>query len=1430
MGVSWGRVWLCRGLAALLVMAVGLVGLPPAAQAPPALGGVTPAAASASTELVEGFDPRDPGLWAQWGVPYVYQYVLGPGYLPSGEMQVVDAPGGPVDGRFSRAAYFPNVTDVGGYHRFGYRSRMRVEVPEGGSSLSFWFRTNMASGHYFSYSVTGATSTNWTGSGTKPWNRRTFTLAPGEWQVEFRYTRNSGSDTGAETAWFTGLEFSNARVLAADPPDEQTMGVPGDASELAARPVGDHADPVNTATGAFATAAVDASVGGRGGFAFERVYNSNDTAGGPLGPGWSHSFAHTLTVAGNTAVHRTGDGQRVRFTRAASHLRWRGDPGVTASVVTNPDGSHTVTTKAGTRYEFDAAGRLLQVADRNGQGQTLAYDAAGTLASVTTSGGRVVTLTHDAGLLSSVTLPDGRQVAFDYTGGLLTGVRDLAGGDVSYSHDGAGRLTEIGDQNGDPAVRLGYDPATGRVSDQWDALGNHSTFGWDAATATATMTDPRGGVWSDTYDGNVLVARTNPLGATVTFAYDQALALREVVTADGGRTTMRYDADGNPWRSVMPDGSTAESVYDADGDLVAVTNPAGVTAAYDHDSRGNLIRTTLPDPSGGTDERVTEATYDQHGQLSTVTDPAGRVTSHDYNSHGDHVGVTAPDGSQVAFAHDACGRVTTVTGPDLAETSYGYDALDRLVAVTDPLGRTVETDHDPAGNPVATRDAKGRATTFAFDAAGRLVETVGPDLAVLAGYAYDSAGNLTSVTDPTGAVTTLDHDLAGRVVAEHNPIGTWQFGYDPSGRRTAVTGPDGATTTIGYDQLGRMTGIDYPAGTADAGWAYDASGNRTRMTDGAGTVDYAYDLHGRLTTVTRGADTFAWTYDTAGNVASQTYPDGTAYAYTYDQLDRLTAVTRDGQPLAGYAYDLAGRLVGADLPGGLAQTRSYDPAGRLLDITTRDPADQTVAGTAYSYDLTDNPTRTVDHDGATTVYGYDTHDRLTSVCDGATCQPSNHTTYTYDPAGNRLQEATPAQVSDYTYNPAGQLSAVTVAGVGDIAFGYDSRGNETSRTVTGSSLAAQLGYQQITSSHDAAGRLASHTVDGAATTHNYDGDGRRLSSLTAGQPAAGFAWNPVTYELALEREGGLDRRRYDYGAGRVGFTDLATTGGADYGYLTDALGSVRAVTDAATGNPLATHTWQPYGQPHTTTIDPQAPANPIGWAGQHTADHGAVHLRARDYDPALGRFTSPDQGAAAAAAATYVYALANPMALLDPLGLWAWRETNQTVNHIAGHVGTVTGVAAVACGLLVICAPAAPVLGILAVGSGAVVAATSAITAADACIIGKGGCGAAIATAAIATATRGRIRGLRPPTGAAVIQPARTAWGQVVQQFRQFGDEWRRVSAHAERARARAYRGGTSIEEVFRRGDDILVRHRIYGNNGRVLHETFRPDAKFGAR
>lgn len=82
-------------------------------------------------------------------------------------------------------------------------------------------------------------------------------------------------------------------------------------------------------------------------------------------------------------------------------------------------------------------------------------------------------------------------------------------------------------------------------------------------------------------------------------------------------------------------------------------------------------------------------------------------------------------------------------------------------------------------------------------------------------------------------------------------------------------------------------------------------------------------------------------------------------------------------------------------------------------------------------------------------------------------------------------------------------------------------------------------------------------------------------------------------------------------------------------------------------------------------------------------------------------------------------------------------------------------------------------------------------------------------------------------------QTASTAFGRSIQSLKQSvssGDGlWRRVAAHAESAAGKAYRGATSMEEVFinRQTGERIVRHTIVRGQ-QVVHETFRAYGKFG--
>jgi RHS repeat-associated protein len=122
-----------------------------------------------------------------------------------------------------------------------------------------------------------------------------------------------------------------------------------------------------------------------------------------------------------------------------------------------------------------------------------------------------------------------------------------------------------------------------------------------------------------------------------------------------------------------------------------------------------------------------------------------------------------------------------------------------------------------------------------------------------------------------------------------------------------------------------------------------------------------------------------------------------------------------------------------------------------------------------------------------------------------------------------------------------------------------------------------------------------------------------------------------------------------YGLGRIGEDD---SGGWGF-HLADALGSVRQIANDS-GRLTLTQSFEPFGSPMTSSGDG---SSGFGFTGEQDAA-GLVFLRARFYDPAVGRFLTKDPFPGYASLPStlnpYAYALNNPASLVDPSGNFAF--------------------------------------------------------------------------------------------------------------------------------------------------------------------------------
>lgn len=1040
-----------------------------------------------------------------------------------------------------------------------------------------------------------------------------------------------GSSTVTSTAGGTGDGASGEQDGGANP------------SELCAQNC--DAD-VNTATGEYTETTDDLKIPGRGlPLDFSRTYGSlSANTNGPLGYGWTHAYNMSLRVdaSSNNVIVTQENGSLLTFYPNGSG-GFSSPTRELATLVTNADGSYTLTRQARARFTFNASGQLVSESDLNGYSTSLAYDASGRLSTITDPAGRTFTLGYDASnRITSLTdsASPSRQVLYGYdAAGNLSSVTDARGKVWTYTYDSAHRLLTRTDPNQHVNVTNTYD-ASGRLLTQTDALNRKTT--WSYQPGMTVTTSPAGNVTQDYYSNGVLWKQVKGVGsaqaATTTFAYDPTtFGTTSTTDPDGHTATATYDSAGNQLTSVDALSHTTTSTYDALNDVTSVKDPNGVTTTYTYDTGGNLLSKSTPlVGSSPAQNQVWAYTYGDSahpGDVTGITDPDSKTSTQTWDANGDLTSVTDPAGDKTSYGYDAIGRRTSMvsprgnaTGANPADytTAYSYDAAGNKLSQTDPLGHTTSWAYDDAGNLASTTDADTHTTGYVYDAADEQTEIHRPDGTILKS-SYDGDGNLASQTDGANNPTTYQYDALDRQISVTDPLNrTTSYGYDGAGNQTTVTDPLGRVTTKGYDAANRLTSISYSDGTTpNVTIGYDADGQQTSMGDGSGSSSWAWDSLRRITSYTDGhGDTVSFGWDLAGHKTQVTYPGSHVVTYGYDDAGRMSSMTDWLSHTTSFGYDPDSDQTSTTFPSATGDVDSYgfDHADRQSSSAFAQGS-STLASLSYTRDnkgLITAVNSTGLPAGDAHSYGYNSLDQITA---------DNTDSYAYDHADN---PTTLMSAGPNTFDAANELTATPAA-----SFGYDSLGERTSTTPTGGS-ATSYGYDQ-------ASRLTSYTPpSGPTASYTYDGSGLRMSK-TVGTTTTRFLWDPTGTLPLLISDGSTN---YLYGPDDTVAEQIDAAGTPTY-YHHDQLGSTRLLTDA-TGVANATFSYTPYGSIAGST---GTATTPFGYAGEYAdAESGLQYLRARYYDPATAQFATRDPLLPQTREA-YAYSSDDPTTENDPSGL-----------------------------------------------------------------------------------------------------------------------------------------------------------------------------------
>jgi RHS repeat-associated protein len=828
---------------------------------------------------------------------------------------------------------------------------------------------------------------------------------------------------------------------------------------------------------------------------------------------------------------------------------------------------------------------------------TLAYDAAGRLVSILDRAGRRAEFAWNASgrLISARDALDVEQgwpgLRYTYFSTRLTSVTNSEGERIDYAYQGAAlaSATQVG--LGSPVHRFQYEGKDGAGlyhTRFWNPLGEERRFAYDA-------------------QGRLLEQRELATGEMTRFAWGgERMTAR--TAANGAITQWVYSGDDASAR-IDPSGNTLQFSY----------APAGVDREKPHARPIAAIRDSL----GAVETR----SYDGAGRLVRIVNGAGEVTAFGW--------------AQGALASRQSGGVTQ------SYTQIGeHGHAERVMT----FGYSEARSFDAVGNLLRGSDGRsplaGGVELRAFDADRNLRALTLQPLGAASGpetitLEHRSDGQLARVLRG-GDDHEFVYDDLGRLVEQRERVdGVWKttrFGRDAAGRVSFARRPNGMREELGYGPADRIASVRRLRGgvlESTLAFSYEA-GALVRVDDSeSGSEQYVYDAAGRrISTRFADAERLELAYDLRSRVVAESFVSGqgstvAALLYEYDLADRQLSVADPGGELLGTGY-ASGRLAEQRYGNGLRRSFSYDSDGVFSGTSTRDAGGGLVEQTTFSSGLEIDEEGTVGMRQRATTATY-AGVAVTTVEDyflapfPSSGQQSygmriarwsdavSDEAYAFDARSNLLAMGD----TQFAYNAEGnRLLQVTRAGQPVGSYSYDAAGFATSRN--GSALA-----------WNAAGRLVAHGADTLA----WDGLGR-LREAQVGGTSAHFRFGGRVQADASGNPLAIDLGEVVIGLGGV----------HRYRHL-DFRGNVKWISDDA-GQVVAHYRYAPFGLDAVFGADD----DPVRFVARPEIGE-LMLLGARVYDPAVGRFLSPDP--IFQTVNQFAYTLGNPVWFSDPDGFSA---------------------------------------------------------------------------------------------------------------------------------------------------------------------------------
>lgn len=743
--------------------------------------------------------------------------------------------------------------------------------------------------------------------------------------------------------------------------------------------------------------------------------------------------------------------------------------------------------------------------------------------------------------------------------------------------------------------------------------------------------------------------------------------------------------------------------YDPIGRVTAVIQPNAYKdmddpysrkTEYAYDALGRVSHKKVWFDVGTNDYSLECFEYDQAGQVITQKSM-------------DHQGYSV---FHKSFSYDLSGHCleeSSFRGDVPTTSKTTYNVWGDLISSEDPLGKETQividySHHNLLGQNTLKKtilNPLGTKTDIEFDALARVVAI----------SKYDSQGTLLS--DQRCRYDALGNKACevnlvisnGQILGEQ--VTRWHYG--PMGRVDeqieAFGTPEEKRTTYTYNSAGRLIAKNIPGFSGPLTYDYDDYGRISKIEyqdeERARSVlnEYSYDRHGTVTkgtsldpirscnTVIRDCDVYGnayretthdaidgyhkveCQYDRIGRIKSINLPDESSIQYQYDAFfgRKVSRLSPKGDVLYTHDYDTyddQGYLLEETLPGSAGYRESaYDPCGRK-SLSKTDVFTEIVPKGGYS-DLGHILAleKKADFAVENASYTYNALSQLTSE------KTKDVKTYAYDSLDNRLQD----NDSDLIYNALNQLTESSSA-----EYKYDAQGNLLRKILDGQEAQFETNILgQIASikkvnrepalffSYDAFGRRrAKRTVD-------CTGDYRKILSKILSNERYFFV-----HDLEI---GTVDRRSQIQSlrvpglkGNQLSLKSVAIEIGKKwYTPLHDLSGNIVALVDLSNQSIAEHYTFSAFGQETIydslgQIIHQSAVGNPWRFSEKRVDEEtGLVFFGRRYYDPAIGRWITPDPLGFIDGQNLYAYVHNHPVNSFDRLGFSTEDESSGSENE-----------------------------------------------------------------------------------------------------------------------------------------------------------------------